>query len=239
MLSIVVPVKNEAENILPLVTEIAALRERIPLRELVYVDDGSTDATYATLAALRNQYPFLKIVRHGRTAGQSAALWTGIRAAANELVATIDGDGQNDPADIERLYQCYLANKESAGQLMVMGQRLKRQDNWLRRISSRVANRVRAAILKDGTRDTGCSLKLFRREDYLALPCFDHMHRFLPALMLRQQVRVMHIDVSHRPRLYGSSKYGMWDRLWVGIADLAGVAWLRRRPFADIRISEE
>lgn len=239
MLSIVVPVKNEADNILPLLTEFAALKERIPLNELIYVDDGSSDDTYATLTGQKNNYPFLRILRHNCGAGQSAALWTGIQAAANDLVATIDGDGQNDPADIERLYQCYLANTQSGGPLMVMGQRLKRQDNWLRRVSSRVANRVRAAILRDGTRDTGCSLKLFRRADYLKLPYFDHMHRFLPALMQRQRVKVMHIDVSHRARLRGTSKYGIWDRLWAGVADLAGVAWLRRRPFADIEISKE
>ena len=239
MLSIVVPVKDEVENLAPLLAEFAALNSRIPLDEVIYVDDGSEDGTLQALKTLRNDYSFLRIISHNRSGGQSAALWTGIRAAGNDLVATLDGDGQNDPADIERLYDCYTQNAEDRGPLMVMGQREKRQDNAIRRLSSRVANSVRSSLLKDGTRDTGCSLKLFRRADYLDLPYFNNMHRFLPALMNRQGVSVMHIDVAHRPRTRGSSKYGMWNRLWVGVADLLGVMWLQRRSRVPLTILEE
>ena len=239
MLSIVIPVKDEEENIAPLLTEFAALKEHIPVDELVYVDDGSTDGTRETLKKLREDFPFLRIISHNRSGGQSAALWTGIRAAGNGLVATIDGDGQNDPADIQRLYDCYMQHAEDDGPLMVMGQREKRRDNVVRRLSSRVANSIRSSLLKDGTRDTGCSLKLFRRADYLNLPYFNNMHRFLPALMKRQGVNVMHIDVAHRPRTRGSSKYGMWNRLWVGVADLFGVMWLQRRSRVPLTILEE
>jgi glycosyltransferase involved in cell wall biosynthesis len=239
MLSIVVPVRDEEENVAPLLAEFAALKARVPLEELIYVDDGSTDGTRETLKKLREDYPFVRIISHNRSGGQSAALWTGIRAAGNGLVATIDGDGQNDPADIEGLYTCYMQHAEDDGPLMVMGQREKRRDNALRRLSSRIANSVRSWLLKDGTRDTGCSLKLFRRADYLNLPYFNNMHRFLPALMNRQGVKVMHIDVAHRPRTRGSSKYGMWNRLWVGIADLFGVMWLQRRRRVPLTILEE
>jgi len=239
MLSAVVPVRNEEENIAPLVRDLYAVAERIPLSEVVFVDDGSTDETRQVLKSLRHQYTFLRIVTHNRTAGQSAALWTGIRVASNGLVATLDGDGQNDPADIARLYQCYTANADKEGPLMVSGQRLERHDSFTRRLSSQVANSVRSVILRDHTRDTGCGLKLFRRTDYLQLPYFNHMHRFLPALMLRQGVKVMHVDVTHRPRLRGQSNYGMWDRLWVGITDLCGVMWLQRRARTSLTILEE
>jgi len=239
MLSIVIPVKNEQENVAPLVAEIAALCEHAPVGEAVFVDDGSTDATLATLKSLREQYPFLRIISHSQSAGQSAALWTGVRSAANGLVATIDGDGQNDPADIARLFERLESCAASDGPVMVAGQRATRHDNFLRRLSSRVANAVRSSMLKDGTRDTGCGLKLFRRADYLQLPYFDHMHRFLPALMSRQGVKVVHVDVSHRPRTRGTSKYGMWDRLWVGITDILGVMWLQRRARPRLTVLEE
>jgi glycosyltransferase involved in cell wall biosynthesis len=239
VLSVVIPVKDEEENIAPLVAEFAALSEHTPVTEVIYVDDGSTDGTRDILKSLREQHPFLRIVSHNRSAGQSAATWTGVRAASNGLVATIDGDGQNDPADIARLYDCYMAHADNEGPMMVMGQRQKREDTFIRRLSSRVANSVRSFLLKDDTRDTGCSLKLFRRADYLNLPYFNHMHRFLPALMNRQGVKVLHIDVVHRPRTRGQSKYGMWDRLWVGVADLFGVMWLQRRACARLTILEE
>lgn len=239
MISVVIPVRNEADNIEPLVEEFVALRASVPVDEVIYVDDGSTDETPNVLKALQRRHEFLRVVSHNRSAGQSAALWTGIRAATGALIATMDGDGQNDPADIARLYECYLANADAAGRLMIAGQRMKRQDNWIRRWSSRIANSVRSRLLKDGTRDTGCALKLFRRHDYLALPYFDHMHRFLPALMDRQGIRVRHVDVAHRPRTRGVSKYGTWDRLWVGISDLLGVMWLRRRARPTLTILEE
>lgn len=239
MITVVIPVKNEADNIAPLLGELGALSESIPLDEIMYVDDGSTDQTHQILNSLRDKYPTLRIVTHDHTAGQSAALWTGIQAASNELVATIDGDGQNDPADIAKLYEYYEAHADAEGPLMVMGQRMKRRDTFIRRLSSRIANGVRSSMLHDATRDTGCSLKLFRRSDYLALPYFDHMHRFLPALMNRQGIKVQHIDVVHRPRIRGTSKYGMWDRLWVGISDLFGVMWLQRRSRPTLKVIED
>ena len=232
MLSIVIPVKNEKENIGPLLAELAAVSKYLPVSEVIYVDDGSTDGTLDVLKNFQSRYPFLRVISHDRSAGQSAALWTGVRAAGNDIVAMMDGDGQNDPADIRRLYDRYQAEAGGGASLMVMGQRLKRQDNFVRKLSSRIANTIRSFLLDDATRDTGCSLKLFRRQDYLKLPFFNHMHRFLPALMKREGIRVIHVDVSHRPRTRGVSKYGMWDRLWVGISDLLGVMWLQRRACA-------
>jgi dolichol-phosphate mannosyltransferase len=231
MLSIVIPVKNEAQNVAPLLAEFKVLSEHVPVREVIYVDDGSTDDTRDALLRAQADYPFLRVISHDHNAGQSAALWTGINAAKDGLVATIDGDGQNNPADLEALYECFMAHAEDASPVMVMGQRVKRQDNALRRLSSRVANVVRASMLRDGTRDTGCGLKLFRRSDYMKLPYFDHMHRFLPALVRRLGGTVQSIDVQHRPRQRGKSKYGLHNRLWVGIVDLLGVWWLQRRRF--------
>ncbi len=181
----------------------------------------------------------MRVIRHGRRSGQSAALWTGVRAAGNGLIVTMDGDGQNDPADIARLYNIYKEWEKTYDKIMIAGERKKRNDNWVRRFSSRFANGIRSGLLKDNTRDTGCSLKLFRRKDYMALPYFDHMHRFLPALMKRDHVRVLHAQVSHRPRTRGVSKYGTLDRLAVGISDLWGVWWLMKRPFAFPETYEE
>lgn len=239
MLSIVIPVKNERDNIGPLLAELSALAGRVPLGEVIYVDDGSTDGTLETLKNFQNQYSFLRILSHDRSAGQSAALWTGVRAAGHDVIATLDGDGQNDPADIKQLYDCYQTHSAGKIPLMVVGQRVKRQDNLIRKLSSRIANNVRSSLLKDSTRDTGCGTKLFRRYDYLRLPYFNHMHRFLPALMKRDGVAVMHVDVSHRPRLCGVSKYGTLDRLWVGISDLFGVMWLQRRACPNLTVLEE
>lgn len=238
-LSIVIPVKNEQDNIAPLLSELAALAEKAPVGEVLYVDDGSTDDTLEVLKALRAKYSFLRVISHDRSAGQSAALWTGVRAAGNDLIVTMDGDGQNAPADIELLYYHYKKEQPRNAPLMVTGQRLKRQDNVVRRVSSRLANGIRSFALKDGTRDTGCSLKLFRRQDYLKLPYFNHMHRFLPALMARQGVKIAHVNVSHRPRTHGASKYGFWNRLWVGISDLLGVMWLQRRACPLVVVLEE
>lgn len=237
--SVVVPVRNEAENIAPMLGEFAGLAELLPLGEVIYVDDGSTDDTLLRLEAALPDYPFLRIVRHPESAGQSAATYTGVRSARYELVVTIDGDGQNDPADIEKLYACFAEHAAAGEALMVMGQRTKRRDSLVRRLSSRIANSVRSKLLRDSTRDTGCSLKMFRRSQFLELPSFDHMHRFLPALMNRQGIRVRHVDVSHRPRTHGRSKYGTWDRLWVGIVDLAGVIWLQRRALRARDIIED
>lgn len=229
MLSVIVPIFNENENISPLLHEIDKAAKILPISEIIYVDDNSTDGSYEHLKTLRLAYPALRILKHKVRSGQSAALWTGIKAASNDLIVTMDGDGQNDPADIKQLYDAYERQKALQPKLMVLGERRKRNDNIIRRISSRIANKIRGSLLHDHTTDTGCSLKLFRRRDYLNLPYFDHMHRFLPALMMRDNVSLIHVPVSHRPRTHGLSKYGTLDRLFVGISDIRGVLWLQKR----------
>ncbi|NJD06693.1 MAG: glycosyltransferase family 2 protein [Methylococcaceae bacterium] len=228
-LSVVVPVFNEADNLEPLLAEIAAALDSRLDYEVIYVDDGSTDATLARLVELRGRFPRLRILRHARSCGQSTALCTGIRAARAERIATLDGDGQNDPADIPRLLEEMQRRQAGAGAALVAGYRRSRKDTGWRRFSSRVANGVRGGLLKDRTPDTGCGLKVFSRELFLRLPYFDHMHRFLPALAQRAGAPVVSVEVNHRPRLAGVSKYGTWHRLWVGIVDLFGVMWLQRR----------
>ena len=227
LLSVVVPVRNEGPNIGPLIAEIEAALAGIP-HEIVYVDDGSTDDTPAQLAGLRGAAP-LVIRRHRTSCGQSAAVATGVRAAQAPWIATLDGDGQNDPADIPALFIRAQAAGMAAGPVLIAGHRVTRRDSRVKQISSRLANGIRARLLKDATPDTGCGLKLFEREAFLRLPQFDHMHRFLPALFIRAGGRVESVPVNHRPRTRGLSKYGTFDRLWVGISDLVGVAWLQRR----------
>jgi dolichol-phosphate mannosyltransferase len=227
-LSVVIPFHNEALNVGALLEEVRhALAGRIDY-EIVAVDDGSVDGTLPRLEDAARALPALRIVRHGRNAGQSTALLTGVRFARGPLVATLDGDGQNDPADIPALLELYRARK-GARPLLIAGQRTKRHDGFLTRVSSRIANAVRGAVLKDRTPDTGCGLKLFERETFLALPSFDHMHRFLPALVLRAGGEVHSLAVRHRPRTGGRSHYGVHNRLWTGIVDLLGVMWLMRR----------
>jgi dolichol-phosphate mannosyltransferase len=228
-LSVVVPVRNEAENVLPLLAEIQAALEGPTHFEVIYVDDGSADATPQRLAEAMRIYPNLRVLRHASSCGQSAALLTGVRAARGEWIATLDGDGQNDPADIAKLVAAREAAGADAKLWLVTGYRRKRRDAWLKRFSSRVANGVRARVLGDATRDTGCGLKLVLREAYLQLPCFDHMHRFLPALVQRAGGATVSVEVNHRPRTRGTSHYGILDRLWFGIVDLCGVLWLKRR----------
>jgi dolichol-phosphate mannosyltransferase len=227
LLSVVVPVRNEAPNIRPLIEEITRALAGVA-HQIVYVDDGSSDGTLAELQAMRAEVPTLAIRRHRISCGQSAAVITGVRAAAGEWVATLDGDGQNDPADIPVLLE-HARAEQGAVPVLFAGHRTTRRDTRIKQVSSRIANRVRAALLGDATPDTGCGLKLFRRAAFLELPQFDHMHRFLPALFLRAGGRVRSIPVHHRHRLRGRSNYGTLDRLWVGIVDLAGVAWLQRR----------
>ena len=239
MISVVIPVLNEEENIPNLVREIDAAAQIVPITEMIFIDDASTDSTQSILKSLQIQYPAIRILRHDRRSGQSAGLWAGVKSAHNEIIVTLDGDGQNDPADILALYNDYLQKKNVHPRLMIAGQRKKRQDTWARRWASRFANKLRAAILKDRTRDTGCSLKLFLRSDYMQLPYFNHMHRFLPALMLRQGVELSHIDVNHRARKHGVSKYNNLHRALVGIADLMGVWWLQQRPYTFPNVSEE
>ncbi len=227
LLSVVVPVRNEAPNIRPLIVEITAALRGLD-HQIVYVDDGSSDATAAELRAMLQEQPRLTVRRHRASCGQSAAIVTGVRAAAGEWIATLDGDGQNDPADIARLLQQARSDNGPAPVLFA-GYRTERRDSPMKRFSSQVANRVRRALLRDATPDSGCGLKLFRRAAFLELPHFDHMHRFLPALFIRAGGRVRSVPVNHRHRLRGRSNYGTLDRLAVGVVDLAGVAWLQRR----------
>ena len=236
-LSVVIPVRDEAGNIAPLVAEIAAALDGRLAYEIVYVDDGSRDATVAEIRRLQHGLKQLRLVRHQTSCGQSAAIRSGVRAARGGWIATLDGDGQNDPSDIPLLWQ--IACEQPAEPLLVAGRRTRRQDSWAKRQSSRIANAVRRRLLADDTPDTGCGLKLFPRALFLDLPYFDHMHRFLPALVLREGGSVRSVPVNHRPRRRGRSKYGVFDRLWVGIADLAGVLWLRRRAARAVLIEEE
>lgn len=237
ILSVVVPVHNEAENLKPLLNEICKALETIRDFEIIYIDDGSTDDTYVRLIELARDIPQLRVLKHRRTYGQSTALLTGVRYARAPLIATLDGDGQNDPADIPALLNRLEALRREHELAMVVGYRKKRQDTEWRRISSRIANAVRSKLLGDNTPDTGCGLKVFSKELFLSLPYFDHMHRFLPALAQRAGSRVVSVEVNHRARLAGVSKYGTWNRLWVGIVDIFGVMWLQSR--AHVPVVEE
>jgi glycosyltransferase involved in cell wall biosynthesis len=225
--SIVVPVRNEADNVAPLIAEIAAALDGRWRYEIIYVNDGSTDATPERLAAVMKARGNLRQINHAASSGQSAAVRTGVRAARGAIVATLDGDGQNNPAFLPDLISAIENGGDRIG--LVAGQRIGRKDTGFKRLQSRVANGVRNAILRDGTRDTGCGLKAFRREVFLSLPYFDGLHRFLPALMRREGFDIAYVDVIDRPRHSGVSNYGFFDRLWIGIMDLLGVWWLIRR----------
>lgn len=235
-LSIVIPVLNESENVKTLCEEIHAALSSQLRYEIIFVDDGSTDDTPELVKKCMSGSN-VRLLRHGRTSGQSVAVRTGVKAARAKWVGTLDGDCQNDPADLIRLYE--VATSSPDGRALVMGHREKRQDSLLKRISSRVANGVRSRLLGDDCPDSGCGIKVFDRTSYLDLPFFDHMHRFLPALFGATGQRVSSVKVSHRPRLHGTSKYGLWNRLWVGIVDMVGVMWLRRRAKAGLTITEE
>lgn len=236
-LSVVIPVKNEAGNIAPLVDEIRTALDYFIRYEIIFVDDGSVDSTAAEVMRLSIETPHLRLLRHPQNCGQSSAIRTGVKAARAPWIATLDGDGQNDPADIRKLWQRGMASA-GAAPILVNGQRKRRQDSWFKRIASRLANGVRRRLLDDHTPDTGCGLKLFPRSLFLDLPFFDHMHRFLPALVLREGGRVCSVPVNHRPRCHGVSKYGVVDRLGVGIVDLFGVIWLKRRAARALAIDE-
>ena len=226
-LSVVVPVYNEEDNVAPLVGEIvAALRGVVPF-EIVYVDDLSKDATLERLRALKATTPELRVVRHLSNSGQSTAIRTGIKAARAPWIATLDGDGQNDPADIPRL----LAQRDGASPdtKLFAGWRVNRQDSGSKRWASKWANAIRSRMLRDATPDTGCGIKLIEREAFLDLPYFDHMHRYLPALMQRAGWKTVSVPVNHRHRTAGVSKYNNLNRAVVGIRDLRGVAWLIAR----------
>lgn len=228
-ISVVIPVYNESENIIKLVEEVREALEGQLEYEVIVVDDCSTDDTYSCLIAHQKQDPHLKVVQHRRNQGQSAGVVSGVRAACAEWIATLDGDGQNVPADILVLWN-YLQQENTSEHLkMVAGHRVQRNDSRFKLFSSKVANAIRGWLLKDGTPDTGCGLKLFSRDVFLSVPVFDHLHRFLPAMFQREGWLVESQPVSHRSRQHGVSKYGLNNRLWVGIIDMFGVAWLQRR----------
>lgn len=235
-ISVVVPVRNEAGNIAPLIAEIETAlsgRERF---EVVYVNDGSSDGTAGELARLASERPWLRAMAHKASCGQSAAVRTGARAARGAIIVTIDGDGQNDPAYIPALVDALRSGGSGVG--LAAGQRKGRKDTGFKKLQSRVANGIRSRILRDGTRDSGCGLKAIRREVYFALPYFDALHRFMPALVRREGFDVAYVDVIDRPRLSGQSNYGFFDRLWVGALDLFGVWWLIRRRRAAPVVTE-
>jgi dolichol-phosphate mannosyltransferase len=232
--SIVVPVRNEADNIAPLIAEIGAALDGRWNYEIVYVNDGSTDGTAERLKAAMAERKNLRQLRHAVSTGQSAAVRSGVRAARGAIVATLDGDGQNNPAFLPALISAIEQGGERTG--LAAGQRVGRKDTGFKKFQSRAANAIRSAILHDGTRDTGCGLKAFRREVFLALPYFDGLHRFLPALVRREGYDIVYVDVIDRPRHAGVSNYGFFDRLWIGIMDLMGVWWLirRKKPTPDV-----
>lgn len=227
-ISVVVPAYNEAENVGPLMAEIHdALKRRA--YEAIFINDCSSDDTLAVLKALKKEYKNLRVLSHRKNAGQSRGVRTGVMAARADIIATLDSDGQNDPADIPALY-AQLTRKDAPETLaMVGGRRAKRIDSMAKKLASRIGNGVRKKLLKDNADDTGCGLKVFRREAFLRLPYFDHIHRYLPALMLREGYEVEFCDVNHRAREFGQSKYTNFGRLRVSLADLRGVMWLNRR----------
>src|SRR5438552_904540 len=225
-LSVIVPVKDEAENVAPLAREIVrAVRQEDV--EIVFVDDSSADDTLSRLLELKSEIPMLRIIRHSRNAGQSRALRSGVRAARAGIVVTLDGDGQNDPADFPKVLAPFHAENGASRIGMVSGIRVKRRDSIGKRIASLLANRFRR-----------CGLKAFRRDAYLALPYFDHMHRYLAALMLREGYDVRFVEVGHRRRMHGKSKYGVWDRFLVGVHDIFGVLWLKKRFRDAVEVTE-
>lgn len=230
--SIVVPCYNEQDSIVALAEEILGVTGADPAFELIVVDDCSTDETRARLVAARAglEGP-LRLVAHQVNSGQSAAICSGVDAARGDWIVTLDGDGQNDPADIPNLIRVLDSLPAGGGRPIICGHRTTRRDTFVRRLSSRIANTVRGALLRDETPDTGCGLKLINREAFLRLPRFDHMHRFLPALVRRDGGSVISVPVGHRARQGGVSKYGIHNRLWVGIVDIVGVMWLVRRRF--------
>ena len=230
-LSVVIPARNEAENVRPLVAEVRQALDGVFDYELIYVDDGSTDATGETLRALATEgFDRLRVFRHERSTGQSFAVLTGARAARGEWLVVLDADGQNDPADIPGLVRTALeGNARDPRVVGVIGHRVNRRDDWIKRVSSKVANGFRDAMLKDGVPDVGCGLKSVRLDWYLRLPAFDHMHRYVPTLVQSLGGVMLVHPVNHRPRMAGRSNYGVWNRLWVGLVDVLGVAWLKRR----------
>jgi dolichol-phosphate mannosyltransferase len=243
-LSVVVPVHNEQDNIAPLVREVVAALSGVVPFEIIYVDDGSTDGTPDALRRVQADVPILRVLRHDRSAGQSTAVRTGVLAARGRWIATLDGDGQNDPADILALLTraCALSTERGDERVLIAGWRTTRKDTAFTRWQSRIANGVRSRLLRDGTPDTGCGLKVYARSLYVSLPYFDHMHRFMPALVRREGGDVHSVPVNHRARTRGQSHYGVMNRLWTGVLDMIGVMWLARRArtprVAELRVTE-
>ena len=237
LLSVVIPIFNERDNVTPLVEEINAALNGICDFEIIFVNDASTDDSLTILTELKQSFPFIRTVTHNKRSGQSAGLRTGVLAASGTLIATLDGDGQNDPADIPKLLERHESLSGSEF-LMITGHRVDRKDTWVKRKASRAANVIRSLLLKDNNPDTGCSLKLYDRALFLRLPYFDHMHRFLPALVKRENFRVEVVPVNHRHRAYGQSKYANIDRLLVGIPDLIGMMWLIKRSPNNLKSEE-
>ena len=235
--SVIAPMHNEAGGARALIAEIASAMAGIQ-HEIIIVDDASSDETREILVAAKTDFPQLRIISHHRNAGQSRAIRTAVQHAKNPLIAMLDGDGQNDPADIPALVKKFRSS-ENPMLGMVAGERQKRQDTAAKKWASRLANNFRKSLLKDGADDTGCGLKLFRRDAFLALPYFDHMHRYLPALMKRERLDVEFMPVSHRQRVHGKSKYTNFGRLAVAIRDLLGVTWLLARSRDPGEIKEE
>jgi dolichol-phosphate mannosyltransferase len=225
-ISVIIPAKNEEKNIAPLVAELEVALATIGPFEVIYVNDGSTDGMEQEIARLAETRAWLRQIHHAKSGGQSASVRSGVRAAEADVIATIDADGENNPAYIPELYTALMASPENG---IAAGQRVGRKASAFKRFQSRIANKVRGGILRDGTRDSGCGLKCFPKELFLSLPYFDAIHRFLPALVVREGFKVVHVDVVDRTRLSGVSNYTVWNRLWVGILDLAGVWWLIRR----------
>lgn len=228
-ISVVVPVHNEQDNVEQLITEIVTALDPLYPFEMIFVDDGSHDATLANLQNAAKQYPQLRILHHSSCHGQSRAIHSGVSAAKYSWIVTLDGDGQNDPADIPNLVASQQQHINNKSLWMLAGFRHQRNDSHWRRFSSHCANFIRQKILQDNTPDTGCGLKLFLRDKFLLLPYFDHIHRFLPAMILATGGQVISVKVSHRSRHHGQSKYGTVDRLMAGIVDLLGVIWLKKR----------
>lgn len=236
--TVVAPMLNEADNVALMAEEIAAACAHLAPFEAIFVNDGSTDATADRIAELRTRLPWLREVRHAAPCGQSAAVRSGVRAARAPIICTIDGDGQNPPSEIPKLVAPLLDPRPGLG--LVAGQRVDRQDTASKKTASRMANRLRAWILQDDTRDTGCGLKAFPREVFLALPFFDHIHRYLPALVKREGLEVELVDVAHRAREAGDSKYTNFGRAMVGVQDLLGVRWLiMRRKLPTVTYRDE